>query len=102
MVASQPPKIVVVGTGMVGATFAYGLLWSGLTPEIVLIDINVKRAQGEAMDLSHAMPFHRPITIRSGDYRDCRGAAVVAIAAGAAQKPGETRTQLAQRNGKSR
>jgi len=98
LVASQPPKIVVVGTGMVGATFAYGLLWSGLTPEIVLIDINVKRAQGEAMDLSHAMPFHRPITIRSGDYRDCRGAAVVAIAAGAAQKPGETRTQLAQRN----
>ena len=98
MPASLPPKIVVVGAGMVGATFAYSLLWSGLTPEIVLIDVNVKRAQGEAMDLSHAMPFHRPITVRSGDYRDCAGATVVAIAAGAAQKPGETRAQLAQRN----
>ena len=98
MLSVQRPKIVVIGAGMVGSTFAYSLLWSGLTPEIVLIDVNRARAQGEAMDLSHAMPFHRPINIRAGDYPDCAGAAVVAITAGAAQRPGETRTQLAQRN----
>jgi L-lactate dehydrogenase len=85
---------------MVGATFAYTLLWSGLTPEIILIDANRARAQGEAMDLSHAMPFHRPLSIRAGDYGDCTGATLVAIAAGAAQRPGETRPELAQRNGR--
>jgi len=85
---------------MVGSTLGYALLWSGLTPEIILIDVNRGRAQGEAMDLSHAMPFHRPINIRAGDYPDCAGAAVVVIAAGAAQRPGETRPELAQRNGK--
>ncbi len=95
---AQRPKVVVVGTGMVGSTFGYALLSSGLTPEIILIDVNRARAEGEAMDLSHAMPFHRPISIRAGDYPDCAGASVVAISAGAAQKPGETRTQLAQRN----
>jgi L-lactate dehydrogenase len=95
---AQRPKVVIVGTGMVGATFGYALLWSGLTPEIILIEVNRARASGEAMDLSHAMPFHRPINIRAGDYPDCVGATVVAIAAGAAQKPGETRPELAQRN----
>lgn len=98
MVIAQRPKVVIIGAGMVGATFGYALLASGLTPEIILIDVNRARAEGEAMDLNHAMPFHRPINIRAGDYPDCTGAAVVAIAAGAAQKPGETRTQLAQRN----
>ncbi len=92
------PKVAIIGAGMVGSTFGYALLASGLTPEIILIDVNRPRAEGEAMDLNHAMPFHRPINIRSGDYADCAGAAVVVIAAGAAQKPGETRTQLAQRN----
>ena len=99
MQSAPRPKVVIVGAGMVGSTFAYALLWSGLTPEIVLIDVNRARAEGEAMDLSHAMPFHRPLNIRAGDYPDCAGAAVVAIAAGAAQRPGETRAQLAQRNG---
>ena len=92
------PKVVVIGSGLVGSTFGYAMLWSGLTPEIIIIDVNRARAEGEAMDLSHAMPFHRPINIRAGDYPDCAGASVVAIAAGAAQRPGETRTQLAQRN----
>jgi L-lactate dehydrogenase len=95
---AQRPKVVVIGTGMVGSTFAYALLPSGLTPEIILIDVNKARAQGEALDLSHAMPFHRPIDIRAGDYPDCAGATLVAIAAGAAQRPGETRPELAQRN----
>jgi L-lactate dehydrogenase len=95
---AQRPKVVIIGTGMVGSTFGYALLWSGLTPEIILIDVNRERAEGEAMDLSHAMPFHRPINIRSGDYTDCVGAAVVAITAGAAQRPGEARPELAQRN----
>ncbi len=96
--SAQRPKVVVVGSGMVGSTFAYALLTSGLTPDIVLIDVNRARAEGEAMDLSHAMPFHRPVNIRAGDYADCMGAAVVVITAGAAQKPGETRTELARRN----
>lgn len=96
--SAQRPKVVIIGTGMVGSTLAYSLLWSGLTPEIVLIDANRARAEGEAMDLSHAMPFHRPININTGDYPDCAGAAVVVITAGAAQRPGETRTELAQRN----
>jgi len=98
MATAYRPKVVIVGTGLVGATFGYALLASGLTPEIILIDVNRARAEGEAMDLNHAMPFHRPINIRTGDYPDCAGAAVVVIAAGAAQKPGETRLQLAQRN----
>ena len=98
MVTAQSAKVVIIGTGMVGATFGYALLPSGLAPEIILIDANRARAEGEAMDLSHAMPFYRPINIRSGDYADCAGADVVVVAAGAAQRPGETRTHLAQRN----
>ncbi len=94
----KPVRIAVVGTGNVGATFAYALLWSGLASEIVLLDANRARAEGEAMDLSHAMPFTRPARIWAGDYPDCAGAVITAICAGAGQKPGETRLDLVKRN----
>ena len=94
----QPTRVAIVGVGNVGATFAYHLLISGLASEIVLIDANQARAEGEAMDLTHTVPFSRPTRIRAGSYADCAGAAVTVITAGSAQRPGETRLDLATRN----
>ncbi len=94
----RPVKVAVVGTGNVGSTFAYSLLLSGLTSEIVLIDANRRKAEGEAMDLNHAVPLAQPGRVWVGDYADCAGAVVTVITAGAAQKPGETRLDLAARN----
>jgi L-lactate dehydrogenase len=94
----HPRKVAVVGAGKVGSTFAYALLLSGLVGEIVLIDIDRKRAEGEAMDLNHAMPLSHPTRIWAGDYTDCAGADVVVIAAGVSQKQGETRLDLVKRN----
>ncbi len=91
-------KIAIVGSGNVGTTFAYALLLSGLAAEIVLIDSNRAKAEGEVMDLNHAVPLTHPTKIRAGDYEDCSGAAVTIITAGAAQKPGETRLDLNKRN----
>lgn len=96
--APHPRKVAVVGAGRVGSTFAYALLLSGLVGEIVLIDIDHKRAEGEAMDLNHAMPLSHPTRIWAGDYPDCAGADVVVVAAGTAQRPGETRLDLVKRN----
>jgi L-lactate dehydrogenase len=89
-----------VGLGNVGASFAYALLLSGLAAEIVLIDLNHAKAEGEAMDLNHAVPFAKPTRIWAGTYEDCAGAAVTVIAAGANQKPGETRLDLVHKNAK--
>lgn len=91
-------KVAVVGTGMVGASFAYHLLISGLASDMVLIDVNQKRAEGEMMDLNHAMPFDRPCEITVGDYSAAKGSDVIVISAGTAQKPGETRLDLVTRN----
>ncbi len=91
-------KIVMVGVGAVGASAAYALMISGLAAEIVLIDVNERKAEGEAMDLMHGAPFVRPVTIRSGNYADCVGAQIVVITAGSAQRPGETRLDLVKRN----
>lgn len=91
-------KVVVVGTGFVGATTAYTLMLSGLFSEIVLIDINKDKVEGEVMDLNHGLPFVRPVNIYNGDYKDCAGADIVIIAAGANQKPGETRIDLVRKN----
>jgi L-lactate dehydrogenase len=93
-----PVKIAVVGTGNVGASFAYALLLSGLASEIVLIDLNAAKAQGEAMDLAHSAPFAHATQVRAGDYADCAGAAVTVVTAGANQKPGESRLELTQKN----
>jgi len=91
-------KIGIVGCGMVGSTSAYALVMSGVGREIVLVDLNRKRAEAEANDIYHAVPFAHPLTVRAGDYPDLAGARVVVIAGGVAQKPGETRLQLLQRN----
>jgi L-lactate dehydrogenase len=91
-------KIGIVGCGVVGATAAYALVMSGVGREIVLVDVNRARAEAEANDIHHAVPFAHPLTVRAGSYDDLAGARVVVIAAGVAQKPGETRLQLLQRN----
>jgi L-lactate dehydrogenase len=91
-------KIGIVGCGMVGSTSAYALVMSGVGREIVLVDVNRARAEAEANDIYHAVPFAHPLTVRAGDYADLASARVVVIAGGAAQKPGETRLQLLQRN----
>jgi len=94
----RPTKVAVVGTGMVGSSFAYTLLLSGIASEIVLIDANHERAEGEAMDLNHAVPFAHPTKICAGGYSDCQGAAITVISAGVGQRPGETRLELVRRN----
>jgi L-lactate dehydrogenase len=91
-------RVAVVGVGNVGATFAYALLLSGLASEIVLIDANHAKAEGEAMDLNHTVPFTRPARVWAGSYADCAGAAVTVICAGSNQKPGETRLDLVKKN----
>lgn len=94
----QPTRIAIVGTGNVGATFAYALLQSGLAAEIVLIDRNMVRAEGEAMDLNHAVPLIHATRIWAGTYADTAGAAITVVTAGSGQKPGETRLDLVSRN----
>jgi len=91
-------KIAIVGTGFVGSTTAYTLMLSGLVSEIVLIDLNARKAEGEAMDMNHGMPFVRPVKIYSGDYPNCKDADIVVITGGANQKPGETRMDLVNKN----
>ena len=94
----NPRKVVVIGAGAVGATFAYTLMNSGLAAEIVLVDLDRERAEGEAMDLNHGLFFAPPVEIRAGDYDDCADAGLIVITAGAKQRPGETRLNLVQRN----
>ncbi len=91
-------KIAIVGVGNVGATFAYALMQSSIASEIVLIDANRTKAEGEAMDLNHAMSFSPPVRIWAGEFEDCKGAAIIVVTAGANQKPGETRLDLVQKN----
>lgn len=91
-------KVAVIGAGRVGSTFANTLAASGLVHEIVVIDADVARAEGEAMDIAHAVPFHRPVRVRAGGLADAAGAVVSVITAGAAQQPGESRLALLQRN----
>jgi L-lactate dehydrogenase len=91
-------KVVIVGTGEVGSTFAFALMISGLTGSIVLIDQAAERAKGHAMDLNHGLPFVSPCRISAGDYSDCRNASIVVVTAGAGQKPGQTRLELVRRN----
>jgi L-lactate dehydrogenase len=83
---------------MVGTSFAYALIQRSLANELVLVDVDPARAEGEAMDLNHGMPFVRPMRVRAGSYADLAGADLVVIAAGANQKPGETRLDLLAKN----
>lgn len=92
-------KVVLVGTGMVGMSYAYALLNQNVCNELVLIDINKEKAQGEADDLNHGMAFSSSnMKIYAGDYNECGDADIVVICAGVAQKPGESRLDLLQRN----
>ena len=91
-------KVAVIGCGFVGATSAFGLMQSGLFSEMVLIDANTEKAEGEAMDISHGIPFARPMKIYAGGYDDIMDAAIIVVTAGANQKPGETRLDLVQKN----
>ena len=92
-------KVVIVGTGMVGMSYAYSMLNQSVCDELVLIDINRKRAEGEAMDLNHGLAFSGSnMQIYAGDYSDCGDADIVVVTAGVAQKPGETRLDLLKRN----
>ena len=93
-------KITIVGAGAVGATTAYTLMLSGLVSEIVLIDINKKIAEGNALDMNHGISFVSPVKIVAGDYSDIKGSDMVIITAGANQEPGEKRTDLLRRNAK--
>lgn len=92
-------KIALIGTGMVGMSYAYAMLNQNVCDELVLIDINKERAVGEAMDLNHGLAFSGSnMKIYAGSYRDCRDADIVTICAGVAQKPGESRLDLLRRN----
>ncbi|HEX2545592.1 MAG TPA: L-lactate dehydrogenase [Ramlibacter sp.] len=95
---SDSTKLTIVGAGRVGSTYAYTLAASGLVREIVVVDADPARAEGEVMDIVHSVPFHRPVHVRAGTLADAAGSIATVITAGAAQKPGESRTALMQRN----
>lgn len=91
-------KVAVIGCGFVGSSSAFALMQSGLFSEMVLIDADTNRAEGEAMDISHGISFARPMQIYAGSYDDIADAAIIVITAGANQKPGETRLDLIKKN----
>ncbi|MBN2540102.1 MAG: L-lactate dehydrogenase [Bacilli bacterium] len=95
----QSSKVVIIGTGFVGMSYAYSLVNQGAVEELVLIDINKDKAVGESMDLNHGLAFSpRKMKIYAGDYADCKDANLVVITAGVNQKDGETRIHLLNRN----
>lgn len=91
-------KTGIVGSGFVGATAAYALVMRGVGRRLVLVDQNRARAESEADDIRHAVPFAHPLDVTAGDYADLAGCKVVVVSAGVGQKPGETRLQLLERN----
>ena len=94
-------KVVLVGTGMVGMSMAYSMLNQGGVNELILIDIDKDKTKGEEMDLSHGLPYApQKMVIKAADYDECKDAQVVVITAGVAQKPGQTRLELAEVNAK--
>jgi len=95
---AKPARVAVVGAGLVGSTYAYTVLLLGLADEICLIDVNRNKARGQAMDLSHAVPFARRTTVWAGTMDDLKDAQVVMISAGVAQEPGQTRMDLLKKN----
>lgn len=91
-------KVAVIGCGFVGAASAFAIMESGLFSEMVLIDANKEKAEGEALDISHGLPFAKPMKIYAGEYKDISDAYVIVVTAGAGQKPGETRLDLVKKN----
>jgi L-lactate dehydrogenase len=99
MVNRRVNRVALIGTGFVGSSYAFALLNQGITEELVLIDLNKEKAEGDAMDLNHGLPFSPSRTkIWFGSYEDCGAADLVVITAGANQKPGETRLDLVEKN----
>ena len=94
----DPRKVAVIGCGFVGSACAFALMQHGLYSDMVLIDANRARAEGEAEDIAHGLLFAKPMNIRAGDYADAADAAMAVVTAGANQKPGETRLDLVRRN----
>ena len=91
-------KVAVIGAGFVGSSTAFALMQKGLFNELVLIDSNKARAEGEAMDISHGLAYSNAMKIYAGEYSDLADAKIIIITAGAAQKPGETRLDLIKKN----
>ncbi|KAJ9448410.1 L-lactate dehydrogenase [Diplonema papillatum] len=91
-------KVVVVGAGAVGCSYIYAVMQNGLADEIILVDIDTSRVEGEVMDLNHGLAFTHNATIKGGTYADCAGADLVVVTAGAKQKPGESRLHLVEKN----
>ena len=91
-------KAAIIGCGFVGTSIAFTLMQKGIFSELILVDVNRDKAEGEAMDLSHGLPFAREMVIRAGDYDDIADCAMIIITAGANQKPGETRLDLVHKN----
>ena len=91
-------KVVLVGDGAVGSSYAFAMAQQGLAEEFAIVDIIKKRTEGDALDLEDATPFTAPKAIYSADYDTCKDADLVVITAGAPQKPGETRLQLVDKN----
>ncbi|MDT8716333.1 L-lactate dehydrogenase [Clostridium sp. 19966] len=91
-------KISIIGAGFVGSTSAFALMMGGLASNIVIVDINKEKAEGEAMDLSHGVPFVNPVDVISGDYSDTKDSDIVIITAGVGQKPGESRLDMIGKN----
>ena len=94
----KPRKVVVVGAGAVGSTFAYALAQTGLAEEIALIDQDKRVAEGQVLDLSHGQPFFAPVDIHVGDDQDYADAQVIVMTAGAKQRPGQSRLDLLREN----
>lgn len=94
-------KVVLVGTGLVGMSMAYSFLSTGGIDELVLLDVDKNKAEGETMDLQHGLPYaHGKLTIKAGDYDDCSDASIVVITAGVTMKEGETRLDIAAKDAK--
>lgn len=91
-------RVALIGSGFVGASYAFALLNQGIATELVIIDKNKHKAEGDAMDLNHGIPFAPYMKIWAGDYEDCKTADLVVITAGANQAPGETRMDLINKN----
>lgn len=91
-------KVGIIGCGFVGSSSAFSLMQSGMFTEMVLIDADKARAEGEALDISHGLPFAKPMKIYAGDYSNLKDAGLIIITAGANQKPGETRLDLVKKN----
>ena len=91
-------KVALIGCGFVGSASAFALMQSGLFSEMVLIDANTEKAEGEALDIAHGLSYAKPMQIYAGKYEDIADAAIIVISAGANQKPGETRLDLVKKN----